>query len=108
MMWAPQVDIVEMDDAYHLHLDLPGLAKKDVRVELHDGRLMISGERAETRETEGETVHRIERSSGRFYRAFSLPQVTDEADVRASMKNGVLTIRVAKPAESTPRRIDVA
>jgi HSP20 family protein len=106
-VWAPRTDLSETEDAYFIHLDLPGLNKKDVEINFHDGTLSISGERrAEETEKDRKFV-RVERSYGRFYRAFTLPQTVKTDGIQANFDNGVLTIRVPKVEEAKPRRIDI-
>jgi len=105
--WAPRVDLAETKNAYLVHVDLPGLSKDDLEINFHEGVLSISGERnAEEREEETKYV-RVERSYGRFYRAFTLPQMVKSDEIEASFENGVLNITVPKAEEVKPRRIDI-
>ena len=90
-----------------IHLDLPGLTKEDVEISFHDGTLIISGERQHEETEEDRTFVRVERSYGRFYRAFTLPQTADTENIEATFGDGVLNIRVPKVEEVKPRRIDI-
>jgi len=105
--WAPAVDIRETDDALVVQAELPGIDKKDVRVEVKDGVLSISGERKYEKDVKEENVHRIERSYGRFTRSFALSPNIDTEHVDATMKNGVLEIRLPKVESAKPKAITV-
>lgn len=106
-VWAPRADLAETEDAYFINLELPGLQKDDVEINIHDGTLSISGERRHEETKEDRTFVRVERSYGRFYRAFSLPQTINTQDIEATFGDGVLNIRVPKAEELKPRRIDI-
>ncbi len=106
--WTPRVDLSETDDAYHIHVDLPGVNKDDVDVSMRDGMLIIRGERKdERREEKGDAV-RVERSFGQFYRSFALPKSINEDSINARYDNGVLAIDVPKAEETKPRRIEIS
>lgn len=107
-LWAPRTDVSETEDRYVLRMDMPGLTKKDIKIELRDDVLTVSGERKTEHEEKKENFHRVERSYGRFFRSFTLPQAGDTAKVKARMKEGVLTIEVPKREESKPRRIEIS
>ena len=106
-VWVPRADLAETEDAYFIHLDLPGLGKDDVEINIHDGTLSISGERRHEETEEDRTFVRVERSYGRFYRAFTLPQTIDAQGIQATFEDGVLSIHVPKAEELKPRRIDI-
>jgi len=105
--WAPSVDIRETDDALVLQAELPGIEKKDVRIEVKDGVLTISGERRYEKEVKEENVHRVERAYGKFSRSFSLPTNVDADKVDATMKNGVLEVRLSKRENAKPKAITI-
>ncbi|KAI3748786.1 hypothetical protein L6452_12127 [Arctium lappa] len=91
------IDWKETADAHVFKADLPGLKKEEVKVEVEDGRvLQIKGERNKENEEKGDTWHRVERSSGKFMRRFSLPENAKVDQVKAAMENGVLTVTVPK------------
>ena len=106
-VWAPRTDLSETEEAYFINLDLPGLTKEDVEISFHDGTLSISGERQNEEKEEERTFVRVERSYGRFYRAFTLPQTANTDSIEATFGDGVLNIRVPKVEEVKPRRIDI-
>jgi len=105
--FTPRVDILERADAYEVALDLPGVAADAGAVEWRDGVLRVSGERADRDDADDERVHRRERATGRFARAFALPEDADPESIRATSAQGVLTIRVGKRAEVMPRSIEI-
>ncbi len=105
--WAPALDVEENEDAFTLHVELPGVAVDDVEVSLEENVLTIAGERRFYEDREGDGFRRIERSFGRFHRAVRLPDRVDPDGVTATHKDGLLTIRVPKAEEAKPRRIEV-
>jgi len=105
--WTPRVDLSETEDAYHIHLDLPGVEKDDVDINLQDGTLTIRGERKEQAREEGTNTVRVERSFGQFFRSFTLPQTIKQDAIRATYDNGVLAVEVPKAEETKPRRIEI-
>ena len=107
-LWSPRVDLSETDDTYMISMDLPGMSREDVKIELRDNKLTVSGERREEKEEEERDYRRVERSYGRFYRSFQLPSAAAEKDVKARLDNGVLRIEVPKAEEHKPRRIEIS
>ena len=103
--WKPSVDIRELDDSYRLDVELPAVDPKDVRVELRKGVLNISGERHFA--GEGNRVHLRERRFGKFWRGFHLPEDADANAIRATAKDGIVSITVGKNAEGQARAIEV-
>ncbi len=105
--WAPRVDIRETDDALLVQAELPGIDKKDVKLEVKDGVLTLSGERRYEKDVKEENVHRVERAYGKFMRSFSLPTNIDADKVTATMENGVLEVRLAKRESAKPKAITI-
>jgi HSP20 family protein len=105
--WIPAVDIRETEDALNMHVELPGIDKKDITIEVKDGVLSISGERRYEKDVNEENVHRIERAYGRFTRSFSLPRNVNADAVEASMKDGVLHVRLPKLDSAKPKAIAI-
>jgi HSP20 family protein len=97
--WAPQIDVFERDNRLVTKVDLPGLKKEDVKVEVTDGHLAISGERKSETEESKDNVYRCERSYGSFYRAVPLPEGAKLEDVKATFAAGVLEVSVPLPAK---------
>src|SRR5258708_6524774 len=106
--WIPPLDVQEDANNYTVRTELPGLKREDINVSLHDGELVITGERkAETR-TEGVEVHRQERYYGKFQRVLTLPVPVAADKIAANYKDGVLTIILPKTEAAKPKKIDVA
>lgn len=105
--WAPAVDIKETDDAFTIEAELPGMDKKDVKVSVHDGVLSIEGERKHEEESKDKKLHRIERFYGSFVRRFTLPENVAEDSVKASFKDGLLTLSLHKAEPKEPKAIEV-
>jgi HSP20 family protein len=104
---APEVRTKNGPEGYELAVDLPGLTQSDVHLEVHREVLTVSGKR-DVQAPEGYRAHRRERRAYQFSRSFTLPEDADTEQVSANMKNGVLTVTVAKRPEVKPRQIPVA
>jgi HSP20 family protein len=105
--WMPAVNIRETDGAFFVEAELPGLTKKDIDITLENNLLKLSGERRFEKDAKEENYHRVERSYGSFLRTFSLPSQVDPEAVKASFKDGILTIEVPKAEEAKPRKIAI-
>lgn len=107
--WAPEIDVFERDNRLVTKIDLPGMKKEDVKVEVTDGHLAISGERKAETEEKKDNVYRCERSYGSFYRAVPLPEGARLEDVKATFADGVLEVSVPLPAkaQAKPRTIQI-
>lgn len=106
-MWAPRTDMVETADNYEIRLDLPGLSKDDLKINMQERQLTVSGERRHEARNEDDEYVRVERAFGHFHRSFTLPQSIQENNIEASYQDGVLTITVPKAEESKPRQIEI-
>ncbi len=104
--WTPRVDIHETDDAYLLDLEIPGVPKDKVKVEVRNGTLTVSGERQPERKADKES-YRLERHYGAFERTFSLGEAVDAARITAEYKDGVLTLTLPRAEKAKPREIAV-
>jgi HSP20 family protein len=105
--WVPQMDLVEAEDHFVLKADLPGLGESDVSIEVQDGTLTISGERKAEHEARERGWYRIERSFGSFSRSLTLPDGVDPDGISAEFDRGVLEVRIPKPEERKPRRVQI-
>lgn len=105
--WRPAVDIKEDDNQFTILADIPGVNPDDIEVTMENGVLSIKGERKSENVEENNGFRRVERSSGSFYRRFSLPDTADADNISASSKDGVLQIVLPKHAKVQPRRITV-
>ncbi len=104
--WIPPVDLRESADRYVLVADLPGLRRDDIRIDVEDGRITLSGMRRERGACEH--YHRVERGHGSFSRTLHLPVPVDVAGITADLQDGVLTVNIPKAAEAPARRIQVS
>jgi HSP20 family protein len=106
-VWSPVADIVEDNDKYTLHFDIPGVSRDQVKINFTEGTLKVSGERQTVQENKDETCHRMERITGKFYRSFTFPTQVNSDRISAGFKDGVLTITVPKAEEVKPRTIEI-
>jgi len=105
--FVPAVDIYEDKDKVVLKLEVPGIDQKDLHVTVEDNTLTVKGERKLEDEEKQENFHRIERTYGSFYRAFTLPPTVDTANIGADYKAGVLKLELKKKPEAQPKQIEV-
>jgi HSP20 family protein len=105
--WIPAMDLVEAGDHLVLRADLPGMEKDDVEIEVKDGILTVSGERKAEHEEKSEGFYRAERSFGSFSRSLTLPKGSDASKVEAEFDKGVLEVRIPKPEETKPHRVEI-
>ena len=105
--FSPALDVEESEDAFTLHVELPGVRADEVEVSLEENVLTIAGERSFYDAKEAEGFRRIERHFGRFHRSVRLPDRVDADAVQASYRDGMLTVTVPKAEESKPRRIQI-
>ena len=101
------MDLTETDEQFVLRADLPGLEEGDLDIEVKDNVLTISGEREAEHEESSRGFHRIERAFGRFSRSLDLPQGIDPDAVTAEFDRGVLEVRMPKPAETQPTKVQI-
>jgi HSP20 family protein len=105
--WVPAVDLVEEGERYVLRADLPGVEPQDVKVELEDDVLTVSGRRETESENDDGGVHRRERAFGSFTRRLTLPAGVDADSIEASFHQGVLEVRIPKPVQPQPRQVAI-
>ena len=98
--WNPGIDVYEKDNRLFTRIDLPGMKKEDVKVEVSDGHLAISGERKREEEEKEKEFYRCEREYGSFYRAVPLPEGVKVEDVKATFADGVLEVSVPLPVQA--------
>ena len=104
---APAVDVSEDETTYAITIELPGVKKEDVSVEVHENVLSIRGEKKSEREEKKDKTHWLERTYGSFSRSFTLPPSAVSEQLRASFKDGVLSIELPKKEEVKPRQISI-
>jgi HSP20 family protein len=107
--WFPEIDVFEKDNRLITKIDLPGMKKEDVKVEVTDGHLAISGERKTEAEEKKENFYRCERAYGGFHRVVPLPEGVRLEDVKATFADGVLEVSVpiAAAPELKPRKVEI-
>ena len=103
--WVPALDAWETEQELVYALDLPGVAEDEITIELQDDTLTVTAQRERSAETSEQGFVRFERRFGTFSRALGVPAGVSEDGVKANYRNGVLEVRVAKPAAPKPRRI---
>ncbi|WP_218814578.1 Hsp20/alpha crystallin family protein [Rickettsiella endosymbiont of Dermanyssus gallinae] len=105
--WAPSVDIKSESDRFLITADIPGVDCKDIEINMENGVLSIKGERSLFNKEERKGYTRVERSQGKFYRRFTLPDTADSDKISARSKNGVLEIEIPKKEKSLLRKITI-
>ena|SRR5215213_6338558 len=101
--WTPASDIYETETGYLIAMDLPGIDREALEIDVDDNRLIVKG----TREVAESNQRRTERPQGKFLRAFSVPGSVEQAKIGAEYKDGVLQIRLPRRMEQKPKRIDI-
>lgn len=103
--WRPRTDVVESDQGYELDLDLPGVAKETLDIQVVNDTVTVKGERAPAA-TAG-AYHRVERPYGKFERVFWLPEFVNQQGIEAKLSDGVLKLYLPKREETKPKQITV-
>jgi HSP20 family protein len=106
--WYPAVDVLESKDSYLIRAELPGMKREDIKVEVKDGTLVLSGERKSEKPADGVEYRHVERVTAKFWRSFSLPETVKQDGIEATYKDGILEIRVPKAEEAKPRQIEIS
>ncbi len=101
--WTPAADIYETETGFLVALDLPGIKREALEIDIDDNRLMVKGVRI----VDETKTRRTERPRGKFLRAFAVPASVDQARIGAEYKDGVLQIRLPKRAEQKAQKIEV-
>jgi HSP20 family protein len=105
--FLPESNMVETDKAFEVSVELPGMKPEEVKLEIKDGSLWVTGEKKEQKEEKGRTFHRVERRTGTFRRIFQLPVDVMEDKVDARFTNGVLTVVLPKAEKVPPKHIEI-
>lgn len=107
MEFAPAFEVKETKDSYLFKADVPGVKPSDIDVSFTGNRLTITGKREGEKQEKGETYYAYERSYGSFTRAFTMPEGIDPNGIYADLRDGVLTITVAKKPEAQPKKVTI-
>jgi HSP20 family protein len=107
--FVPSVNTREGENAYHVELDLPGIKKEDIDVDIKDNVITISGERKTKEEVKEDDYYKVESSYGRFERSFTLPENVDVENIHAESQDGVLEVIIPKmeKPEDKPKKIEI-
>jgi HSP20 family protein len=106
--WHPAMDVLESKDSYLVRAELPGMKKEDIKVEVKDGVLTLSGESKTEKPAEGVEYRHVERVASKFWRSLSLPETVKQDGIEATYKDGILEIRVPKAEEAKLRQIEIS
>lgn len=106
--FMPSVDVSETEKQFEVAVELPGMKKEDITVDLEKGRLTVSGERKMESEEEGKNFHRLETRYGQFSRSFYLPDSIDENTIAAKYQDGILNITIDKSEDKVKKQIEIS
>ncbi|NIN01098.1 MAG: Hsp20 family protein [candidate division Zixibacteria bacterium] len=106
-VWTPSVDVSEDKHNVVIKAEMPGMTKDDVRISVQDNVLTLKGEKKQEKEEKDKNYHRIERSYGSFCRSFQLPTTVKTDKIKASYKDGVLSVTLPKTEEVKPKEIPI-
>ncbi len=105
--WMPAIDIAENNGNIEVRAEIPGVNKDDLKVTVEGDVLSITGERKQESETKDKKYHRIERYYGKFSRTINLPYPVEADKVKATYKDGILTVTLPKPESAKTKEIEV-
>jgi HSP20 family protein len=105
--FRPSVDILENDKAFEIHLSIPGMKKEEIKIDLKNDVLTISGERQQKEEKKTSKYHMGEIRYGKFLRTFQLPEKIDKDSIEASFQDGILEITMPKGEDALPTSISI-
>lgn len=107
-VWNPAVDVSETEEAVFVAAEVPGLKKEDIKISIQDNVLTLQGEKKQEKIQKDENLHCVERYYGNFRRSFNLPSQVDSGKVKATYKDGILTIELPKKEEAKPKEINIS
>jgi len=105
--WTPALDMNEDRDNIYVNVELPGMKREEIDLQLHQQTLTISGERRAENKVEDSETYRAERYVGRFQRSVQLPRTVDSTKVKAQYRDGILTVTLPKAEEAKAKQIEV-
>lgn len=103
---SPNTDVLEREDGFYIFMDMPGVEKQDLSIDLHEHELEVRGRAVLGREENARAVH-VEFGDGEYVRAFTISDGVDREGIRASLKKGQLELFLPKAARFKPRRIEI-
>jgi len=107
-VWRPSVDLSETENTYEVKAEMPGMKKEDIKVEVKENVLTLTGEKKHETKDDKKNFHRLERVYGRFQRSFRLPKEVKSGEIKAKYRNGVLTIEIPKAEEMKPKEVAIS
>ena len=105
--WTPAIDVVREDDHLVLRADLPGIKPEEVKIEVEDDILTVSGEHRESKEEKEEHYVRRERRNGSFSRSLTLPVAVDAKKIKAKTHEGVVEVTIPLPKDATKETVNI-
>lgn len=105
--FTPNINISETEEQFSIEVEIPGMKKEDININVENSTLTISGERKQKEEEDGRRFHRVETHFGSFNRTFQLPDHIDEDSIEASYNNGLLQINMGKREEKLKKQIAI-
>ena len=105
--FQPQSKLTENKEKYLLEVNLPGVKKEDVKIEVEENLVKVSGERKEEKKSDDAKQHYSEIFYGKFYREFALPTPIKKEKIRARYENGALTIDIPKDTQSKAHQVNI-
>lgn len=102
----PATDIIEREDGFHIYMDMPGVRRDDLVIDLHENELKVSGKAVHPAQVRTDTLS-MEFGSGEYARSFTLSDVVDRERIKATMANGVLELYLPKVEKVQPKRIEI-
>ncbi|MGD9608502.1 MAG: Hsp20/alpha crystallin family protein [Desulfovibrionaceae bacterium] len=102
----PATDIIEKEDGFYIYVDLPGVAKKDLVIDLNEDEIKVSG-KAEYDAPEGRKLAHVEFGGGEYFRSFTISHIVDKERIRATLKDGVLELFLPRLEKVQPRKIEI-
>ena len=103
----PATDIVETEDGFYIYMDMPGVSKEELVIDLNEDEIKVSGKTSYATPADGEKLLHVEFGNGEYYRGFTLSHIVDKARIKAAMKNGVLELHLPKADKAMPRKIEI-
>jgi len=105
--WNPSIDVSESDEEIVVRAEVPGVSPEDIDISVDDNNLIVSGEKKQESEEKDRNYYRVERSYGSFRRSLALPPGADVDNIKASSKDGVLSVVIPKSSDRKSRKIEV-
>lgn len=106
--FAPSLNTREDEKSYHVELDLPGVKKEDISIDINKNTLTVSGERKTREEVKEENYYKLESFYGKFQRSFVLPENVNPDDIKASFENGVLELTLPKSDVKESKKVEIS